>query len=223
MAGYSGLSPQMEGPTHHAITDIAVMRSLPRMTVVSPADAVALAKLLPHVAAWPGPVYFRFSRQEVPLVYDETCALEIGRAVTVREGSDVTFVAVGTMVARSLAAARELESHGIEAGVVDLHTIKPIDVDAILAAASRSRAIVTAEEHSIIGGLGGAVAEVIADLGIGVPVRRVGLRDEFAESGPYFAMLDKFGMSVDALVTTARAALDQATRRTATSNGGLFR
>ncbi len=203
MAGYSGISPQMEGPTHHAITDLAVMRSLPGMTVVSPADAVALRALLPAVAAWPGPVYFRFSRQEVPLVYSDPPVLDIGRAQVLRDGADVTLIGIGTLVGRCLAAADTLAARGIGARVLDLHTVKPLDRMAILAAARETGAIVTAEEHSVIGGLGGAVAEATTGAGLAVPIGRVGLADRFAESGTYLEMLDKFGMSVDDVVAAA--------------------
>ncbi len=207
MAGYSGISPQMEGPTHHAITDLAVMRSLPGMTVVSPADPVALRHLLPQVATWPGPVYFRFSRQEVPVVYDESIDLHIGRAAQLRDGSDVTLIGIGTLVSRCLEAADLLAAAGIEARVLDLHTLKPLDVEAVTTAARETGALVTAEEHTIIGGLGGAVAEAITDAGLAVPLKRVGMADRFAESGGYFEMLDKFGMSVRDVVTAARGAI----------------
>jgi len=206
MAGYSGISPQFEGPTHHAITDIAVMRALPNMTVVSPADPVALRKLMPQVAAWPGPVYFRFSRNEVPVLFDERYDPVIGRGVTLREGTDVTLIGSGTLLGRCLEAADELAADGISAGVIDLHTIKPLDVEIIVQAAMKTGAIVTAEEHSVIGGLGGAVAEVVTDQ-YPVPVKRVGIADRFAESGSYFEMLDKFGMSVADVTSAAHQAI----------------
>jgi transketolase len=200
MAGYSGLSPQMEGPTHHAITDIAVMRSLPGMTVVSPADPVALRKLLPQVAAWPGPVYFRFSRNDVPIIFDDSYEPVIGEAAVIRPGNDVTLVGIGTLLSRCLDAAERLAGEGIEARVLDLHTVKPLDVKTILTAARETGAIVTAEEHTILGGVGSAVAETITEAGLSVPLRRVGIADRFAESGTYFEMLDKFGMSVENVV-----------------------
>lgn len=204
MAGYSGLSPQMEGPTHHAITDIAVMRSLPGMTVVSPADPIELRKLLPQVASWPGPVYFRFCRNEVPSVFDDSHDPRIGRGVVVRDGSDLTFIAVGTLVSRCLGAADRLAAEGTSARVLNLHTIKPLDIDIVVAAAEDTGAIVVAEEHSVLGGLGGAVAEVLAERGPGAMMVRVGILDRFAESGAYYEMLDKFGMSIDDLVGAAR-------------------
>lgn len=207
MSGYSGISPQMEGPTHHAITDIAVMRALPRMTLVSPADVVAMRALLPQVHAWDGPVYYRFSRNEVPTVFGADYAPVIGKAWVAREGADLTLIGSGTLLSRCLAAADELAGRGIEARVLDLHTIKPLDEAAILAAARETGAIVTAEEHSIIGGVGAAVAEVVAGAGLPVPVRRVGLADRFAGSGPYFDMLDTYGMAVSDVLAAAEAAL----------------
>jgi transketolase len=212
MAGYSGISPQMEGPTHHAITDIAVMRSLPGMTVVSPADVSAMRALLPQVAAWPGPVYFRFSRNEVPDVFDGEYAPQIGKATQIRDGRDVTLIGVGTLLARCLEAADLLATRGIAARVLDMSTIKPLDSEAVLSAARETRAIITAEEHSVIGGLGGAVAELVAEVGVGVPVRRIGLRDRFAESGGYYEMLDKFGMSATDIAKTAETALASGSR-----------
>lgn len=207
MAGYSGISPQMEGPTHHSITDIAVMRSLPGMTIVSPADPAAMRVLLPQVAEWPGPVYYRFCRNEVPVVYGESCTAEIGHATLVRDGDDVTLVGVGTLLARCLEAADELAQQGIQARVLDMHTLKPLDSAAILTAARETRAIVTAEEHTVIGGLGGAVAEVLAETGSSAPLRRIGLRDRFAGSGTYFEMLDEFGMSSHDITSAAQEAL----------------
>lgn len=206
MAGYSGISPQYEGPTHHAITDIAVMRALPNMTVVSPADPIALRKLLPQVAAWPGPVYFRFSRNEVPVIFDESYDPVIGRGITLRQGTDVALIGSGTLLGRCLDAAGELAAEGISAEVIDLHTIKPLDTDIVVQAAMKTGAIVTAEEHSVIGGLGGSVAELVAGR-CPVPVMRVGMADRFAESGSYFEMLDKFGMSVADITSAAREAV----------------
>jgi transketolase len=197
----------MDGPTHHAITDLAVMRALPGMTIVSPADPIAMRALLPQVAAWPGPVYFRFSRSDVPVLFDESYAPQIGQAVHLRQGADVTLIGTGTMVGRCLQAADALAADGVSAQVIELHTIKPLDEQAVLDAAGLTGAIVTAEEHSIIGGLGGAVAELVSEAGRSVPVRRVGLADRFASSGPYTAMLDAFGMAVDDVVRAAHEAI----------------
>jgi transketolase len=207
MAGYSGISPQMEGPTHHAITDVAVMRALPNMTVVSPADATAMRALLPQVHAWPGPVYYRFCRNDVPTIYGDGYAPVIGQAWQVRGGSDVTLIGAGTLVSRCIWAAEALAAEGVDARVLDMHTVKPLDVEAVVRAARETGAVVVAEEHSVIGGLGSAVAETVTDAGVGVPVKRVGLLDRFAGSGPYEAMLDRYGMSVADITAAARAAI----------------
>lgn len=207
MAPYGGLSPMQEGPTHHAISDIAIMRSLPGMTIVQPADTIALEKLLPQVAAWPGPVYLRMNRNDVPLLFDDDYAPVIGKAMTLRDGSDVTLVGTGLMVSRCLDAADALAGEGISAGVIDIHTIKPLDDAAILEAATATGAIVTAEEATVVGGLGGAVAELLG-LACPVPLRRVGVGDRFvSECGPYEQLLDRNGMSVADVVAAARAAV----------------
>jgi len=212
MAGYAGLSPQMEGPTHHAIADLAAMRALPGMTIVSPADDVAMRELLPQVADWPGPVYFRFCRNEVPRIFTADYQPRIGKAHIVRRGEDVVLIGIGTMLSRCLEAADELAKDGIQAAVLDLHTIKPLDTDSILRAARVARGVVVAEEHNILGGAGSAVAEVLAEHGVGVPLVRVGVSDRFAESGGYYPMLDKFGMGVSDVIQAAHDAMARAQR-----------
>jgi len=206
MGGYAGLSDSFDGPTHNSINDIAIMRSLPNMTIVVPSDPVGVAKLLPQVAAWDGPVFFRLNRNEVPVLFDDSYTPEIGKAMVVREGGDVAIVCTGLMVSRSLAAADLLVNEGIAARVVEMHTIKPLDEEAVLAAAGETGAIVTAEEGSVIGGLGGAVAEAVA-AARPVPVIRVGVPDRFAESGPYDTVLDAYGCAVSNVVEAARAAV----------------
>lgn len=202
MGAYAGLSDSYDGPTHHSITDIAIMRSLPNMTVVVPSDPVALKKLLPQVAEWTGPVFFRLSRSEVPVLFDKGYTPRIGKAVILRPGRDVTLIGTGLMVSRCLAAAVELAHRNINARVLEVHTIKPLDTDSVVTAARETGALVTAEEHSIVGGLGGAVAEVVAEAHP-VPIKRVGIADKFAETGPYLEMLDRYGMSVQDVVTAA--------------------
>jgi len=206
MGAYAGLSDSFDGPTHHSITDIAIMRSLPNMTVIVPSDTVAVAKLLPQVAEWKGPVYFRLNRNDVPVLFDESYAPRIGQAITLQPGRDVTLIATGLMVSRSLEAAQVLASEGIDARVLEVHTIKPLDVDSIVQAARETGALVTAEEHSIIGGLGGAVAEVVSEA-YPVPIKRVGINDRFAETGPYQDLLDHYGMSVRDVIDAARQAI----------------
>jgi transketolase len=206
MGAYAGMSDSFDGPTHHSITDIAIMRSLPKMSVVVPSDPVGLAKLLPQVAEWPGPVFFRLNRNEVPVLFDDGYDPKIGQAITLRPGNDVTLICAGLMVSRCLDAAEELAGEGIDARVLEVHTPKPLDVEGVLGAARETGALVTVEEHSIVGGLGGAVAEAVTDA-YPVSVKRVGMADRFAETGPYFEMLDRYGMSVDDIAAAARQAL----------------
>ena len=203
---YAGLSDSFDGPTHNSITDLAIMRSLPRMTVVVPADPLGVARLLPQVAAWDGPVFFRLCRNEVPQIFADTYAPEIGKGVVLMEGGDATIIACGVLVSRSIQAARILAAEGIPVRVVEMHTVKPLDRALVERCARETRAIVTVEEHSIIGGLGGAVAECLAET-VPVPLERVGLADTFAESGPYSELLDKYGMSVDAIADAVRRVL----------------
>jgi transketolase len=208
MAAYAGLSDSFDGPTHQSISDLAIMRSLPNMTVVVPSDPVAVRKLLPQVAAWPGPVYFRMNRNEVPLLFDDSYCPEIGKALTLRAGTDLTLVGTGLMVSACLEAADRLEAEGIHARVLEIHTLKPLDTAALLKAARETGAVVTAEEHSIIGGLGGAVAETLGGE-FPVPVMRVGLKDQFAETGPYDQLLKAYGLSAEGILAAARIALDR--------------
>lgn len=206
MGAYAGLSDSFDGPTHHSITDIAIMRSLPNMTVIVPSDPVGLARLLPQVAEWPGPVFLRLNRNEVPVLFDDSYHPKIGEAVTLRPGDDVTLICAGLMVSRCLDAAEVLAGEGINARVLEVHTVKPLDIESVLQAARETGAFVTVEEHSIVGGLGGAVAEAVTDA-YPVPIKRLGIADRFAETGPYFEILDRYGMSVDDITTAARQAL----------------
>jgi transketolase len=151
-AGYAGLSDFKDGPTHHAIVDMATMRAMPEMTVIVPADALEAGKWVPVVAEYEGPVYLRLSRAATIPVHNEGLQVKIGKGITLREGSDVTIIGTGSMVGRSLLAAEELAEEGIEARVLEIHTIKPLDVDLIRQTAEETGAFVTAEEHSVIGG-----------------------------------------------------------------------
>jgi transketolase len=208
MGAYGGVSDSFDGPTHHAITDIAILRSLPGMTIVVPADTTAVSKLLPQVAAWPGPVYVRLNRNEVPVLFGDDYAPQIGKAIVVRPGSDVTLVGTGLMLSRCLEAAEVLAGEGIDARVIEVHTIKPFDSDTIVTAARETGALVTAEEHSIIGGLGGAVIEALAAVRP-VPVERVGIADRFATTGPYDELLALLGLGVVDIVAAARRAVER--------------
>ena len=212
MGAYAGVSDSFDGPTHHAITDISIMRALPNMAVISPADPIAVAKLLPQIASWPGPTYVRLNRNEVPVLFDDTYAPQIGRAMMHRTGGDVTLIGTGLMLSRCLDAAETLGSEGIDARVVEVHTLKPFDSETVLQAARETGAIVTAEEHTIVGGLGGAVVEAIAST-CSVPVERVGIMDEFATSGSYAMLLEHLGLTTGAIVGAAIRVLALKSRR----------
>ena len=205
-AAYAGLSDSFDGPTHQTIADLAILRSLPNMTIVVPADGRAVRMLLPQVAAWNGPVYFRLCRNEVPEIFSEAYAPKIGKGVPLMPGDEATIIACGVMVSFALEAARRLATEGIHAGVVEMHTIKPLDTELVVRCARETGALVTAEEHSMVGGLGGAVAECLSD-SCPVPLERVGVRDTFAESGPYLDLLQKYGLSTEAIMDATRRVL----------------
>lgn len=204
---YAGLSDSYDGASHHAIADMAFMRALPNMTVVSVSDPVEAELATRAVAAFKGPVYLRLSRAEVPVVLDKaTYKFEIGKGVTLVEGSDLTIVATGYMLVKALEAAETLAAKGIRARVVNMHTIKPIDRELLIACARDTGAIVTAEEHSVFGGLGGAVSEVLAKH-CPVPLEFVGIEDTFTESGDYEKLLAKYGLSAANIVAKAEQVL----------------
>jgi transketolase len=198
------------GPSHQATDDVALMRALPNMTVVDVADAVETRQVVSAVADMPGPVYVRLKRGEIPVIFDDSHALRLGRAEVVAGGADVALFASGMMLAAALAAARVLGACGVSVSVINVPVIKPLDSATVLAAASAAsvRLVVTAENHSIIGGLGSAVAETMAEAGLGRPLRRVGLRDTFAEGSSDAAFLfKKYGLSTGTLVETIWSAL----------------
>jgi transketolase len=213
-AGYAGLSDYKDGPTHHSITDIAILRAMPGMTVIVPADAAEAAAWVPLVAAYDGPVYLRLSRAATVAVHEPGQALAIGRGTVRRAGADVTLVSAGAMVGRSLLAAGELAREGIDARVLELHTIKPLDRDLILQAAEETGALVSAEEHSVVGGLGGAVAEALCD-GRPVPLERVGVQDTFTRTAPDpDSLMDACGLAVVDITAAAKRALRRKEART---------
>ena len=196
---YAGLSDSYDGASHHAIADIAFMRALPNMTVISVADAVETALATRAAAAFEGPVYLRLSRAVVPTIFDDRYKFEIGKGVQLTEGNDISIVATGYMVHKALEAAEVLKSRGIKARVVNMHTIKPIDKELLIKCAGETGAVVTAEEHNIYGGLGSAVAEVLAKE-YPVPMGFVGIEDRFTESGDYEQLLKKYGLSAENIV-----------------------
>ena len=199
------------GPSHQATDDVALMRALPNMTVVDVADAVETRQVPALVADVPGPVYVRLKRGEIPVIFDDSHVLRLGRASVVVAGTDVALFASGMMLAAALAASRALGACGVSVSVINVPVIKPLDTATVLEAAAGAHLVVTAENHSIIGGLGSAVAETMAEAGVGCPLRRVGLRDTFAEGAldaPY--LFGKYGLSTSALVETIWSALGRA-------------
>ena len=206
IGGYAGLSDFKDGPTHHSIMDIAALRTMPDMAIVVPADTVELRKMIPLIAEYPGPVYMRTSRAKMPVVFYDTHNIEIGKAVTVCDGSDISIIAAGSMVARAVEACDILAKDEISAKVINIHTIKPLDETAVKEAA-QTGAVVTVEEHSIIGGLGSAVAEILGE-NCPVVIKRIGIKDTFCETAlDYDELLDHYGMSVDDIVNAAKQAV----------------
>ena len=205
-ATHAGISVGEDGATHQCNEDIAVMRTIPGMTIITPADAVEAKAATIAAAKIDGPVYLRFGRLAVPVIFDENYKFEVGKGVTLVEGTDVTIIATGLMVERALAAAELLKAEGISANVINMATIKPLDSELVLAAAKKTGAIVTAEEHSVIGGLGSAVAELLAEK-CPTPLRRVGVEDVFGMSGPATELLDLFGLNAANICVKAKEAI----------------
>jgi len=206
-ASYAGLSDFKDGATHYSITDLANMRALPGLTVVVPADAAESSAFVPLVAEFDGPVYLRLSRAGALPVPPTNEPLRIGKGRTLRAGSDLTIVATGAMVGRSALATEELARQGINARLIELHTLKPLDRDLLLQAAAETGAIITAEEHTIIGGLGSAVAELLSEEAP-VPLQRVGIRDRFCPTARNLdKLMDACGLAVSDITTAANCAL----------------
>lgn len=210
-ATHAGITVGEDGGSHQSIEDIAIMRALPGMTVFVPADAVETAAAIRAAVEIKGPVYIRLGRSGVPVLHGEDFKFTPGEAVTLREGEDVALVATGIMVAMALEAADILAAEGIKAMVVDVHTIKPLDIFAIVEAARKCGAVVTAEEHSIIGGLGSAVAETLSEHQP-VPMQRVGVKDTFGESGKPEELLGHFGLTAQNIVEAAKKVLAKKAR-----------
>lgn len=208
---HGGISVGPDGATHQALEEIALMRILPHMTVVVPCDAVEAKRATIEAAGIKGPVYLRLGRSGVPVLTKESDPFAIGKAVTMREGKDVTIFACGQMVSEALAAAEPLKTEGISARVVNMHTPKPIDKDAIIKAARETGAIVTAEEHTVLGGLGGAIAEVVVQ-NKPVPVKMVGVMDRFGVSGEPDELFGHFGLKAKNIMQAAKEAVLMKTR-----------
>ncbi|RJP66790.1 MAG: transketolase family protein [Candidatus Abyssobacteria bacterium SURF_17] len=205
-ASHAGIAVGPDGSSHQSIEDIALMRVIPNMKVVVPADAVETDKAVAALVETPGPAYLRLGRSGVPVIYEEDYEFALGKASVLRDGSDLTIIAIGAMVHAALSAAQALLQEGISARVVNMSTVKPLDRDAILSAVSETGAIVAAEEHSVIGGLGSAVSEVVCELAP-APVIRVGVRDRFGQSGEPGELMAAYGLTASDIVEAAREAV----------------
>lgn len=208
---HAGLTLGEDGASHQMIEDIALMRVLPNMTVLVPADAVEAKLMVKAAAEHVGPVYLRFGRPAVPVVFDDSYKFEIGKAPVLRDGGDVAIFACGIMVSEALAAAETLAAEGIAARVINVSSIKPLDVETIVAAARDCGCAVTAEEHNVLAGMGGAVAEVLAEHHP-VPLLRVGVKDTFGESGTPRQLMEKYGLTANDVAAAARAAVARKAR-----------
>ncbi len=208
VATHCGISVGEDGASHQALEDMAIMRALPNMTVISPADAYEAYAATMAIADYKGPVYMRMGRAEFPTITEEGAAFEIGRAKVMREGSDVTLIGCGQMVSFCLDAADILAGEGISAEVINMATIKPLDADAVIASAKKTGCCVTAEEHSIIGGLGSAVAECLCS-SVCVPLEMVGTKDTFGESGSPADLLAKYGLTASDIAAAARKSVSR--------------
>ena len=203
---HGGLTPANDGASHQAIEDMGIMRTLPNMTVIMPADYYAAKALVKAAAEYEGPVYLRFTRDAIPVIYDDSATFEIGKAKKVREGKDVAILANGDTVRLAIEAADVLKAKGVEARVLDVHTIKPLDMDAVNACIDEIGKLITVEDHNIMNGLGSAVAEVVAETGKG-RLKRIGVQDQFGQSAPYERLLAMNGITVENIVAQAEALL----------------
>ncbi len=205
-ASHAGITVGEDGATHQCLEDIALMRSIPDMTVVNPADVVEARQAVLSAMQTDGPFYIRFGRAAVDVIYNEDYKFELGKGVVLRDGKDASIIATGIMVSAALDAAKLLESDGISVRVINIHTIKPLDTQIVLEAARDTGAIVTAEEHSIIGGLGSAVAETLCE-GFPVPMLRVGVKDTFGRSGKVQPLLERYGLTSNDIVENVKKAI----------------
>ncbi|MBQ1278860.1 MAG: transketolase family protein [Clostridia bacterium] len=205
-ATHAGISVGEDGATHQCCEDIALMRTIPGMTVINPADDTEARKAVEAALELDGPVYIRFGRLAVPVIFDEDYDFKVGKGVELREGTDVTIIATGLMVNEALQAHDLLAQEGISARVINIATIKPLDREIVLKAARDTGAIVTAEEHTVIGGLGSAVAEVVCEE-CPVPVVKLGVNDTFGHSGPAVKLLDEFGLRAANIAEKAKQAI----------------
>ena len=208
-ATHGGISVGKDGASHQMIEDLALMRALPNMIVIAPSDATQTKKIVHLMAETYGPMYARVGRADAPLIYNEKDVedIEIGKGMVVEDGEDITFIATGTMVEPALEAKKTLIKQGIDACVIDMHTIKPLDTQLVLKYAKKTNGIITAEEHSIIGGLGAAVAETLIEKSISIKFLRMGIKDKFCESGDPVDLLEKYELNSKHMVKKAKKLL----------------
>jgi len=212
VATHCGISVGGDGASHRALEDIAIMRALPNMTVLSPADANETYEATIAIAEYNGPCYMRMGRADFPIITPEGVKFTIGKATVLHEGNDITLIGTGQMVVSCMEAANILEEAGISAEVINMSTIKPLDTETVLRSVSKTKCVVTAEEHSIIGGLGSAVAECLSENGP-MPMERVGVKDSFGESGDPSELMKKYGLTTDDVVAAAERLIERKGRK----------
>ncbi|MDD2778461.1 MAG: transketolase family protein [Methanocellales archaeon] len=205
---HAGLTNGPDGASHQSLEDIALMRVIPNMRVIVPVDAVETEKVVKTEISNPGPAYIRLNRVKTPIIFDDSYDFVSGKAVLLHEGVDLAIISTGTMVYEALDASKKLKEENVNACVLNIHTIKPIDKDAIIKVAKETGAVITAEEHNIYGGLGGAVAEILAE-NYPVPVKMIGVKDTFGESGEYRELLEKYCLTSNHIVKSAKAMLEK--------------
>lgn len=212
VATHAGITVGGDGASHQITEDIGIMRVLPNMTIIVPADAIETEKVIKNIIYHEGPAYIRLGRANIPVIYDDSHEFEIGKATVHSEGNDVTIIAIGIMVSLALEAAKILKKDGINARVINMSTIKPIDKDIIIKSAKETGAIVTVEEHSIINGLGSAVSEILVENYL-VPMKRIGIPDVFGESGDVWELMEKYGLTKENIVKSAHEVIKRKEER----------
>lgn len=211
VATHGGITVGEDGASHHCTEDIALMRVIPNITIIIPADATETEKAVKAAAEYYGPVYIRLSRMSSPLLFDKDYPFQIGKAYTIKEGKDIAIIATGIMVSQAIDASQLLAQQGISARVINMHTIKPLDKETVVKVAQETKGIVTAEEHSIYGGLGSAVAELLAET-IPTPVEMIGVRDSFGQSGTPPELLKEYQLTPNDILQAAKNVLERAKR-----------
>lgn len=207
-ATHAGISVGEDGATHQCNEDIALMRTIPGMVVINPSDDVEARAAVKAAYEYKGPVYLRFGRLAVPVIHDENYKFEMGKAEVLQKGRDVTIMATGLCVSQALDAAKQLEADGISVEVINVHTIKPLDEETLIASAKKIGRVVTVEEHSVIGGLGSAVSDLMAKT-LYAKVMKIGIQDTYGESGPALELIKKYGLDVDSIYTKVKEFLDE--------------